>query len=75
MANKRLERRTARVLPGHARVSYGSSKNSFVIIGGVLQLGAMDAHEQDLSFDMRVCTRDISVANASSAAIAAHLVV
>ena len=35
----------------------------------------MDAPGQELSFDSRVSRSDISVANASSAAIAAHLAV
>ena len=35
----------------------------------------MDAPGQELQFDIRVCNGDISVANASSAAIAAHLAV
>jgi hypothetical protein len=44
-------------------------------VAPVWQVGAMDAPGQELSFDSRVSRSDISVANASSAAIAAHLAV
>jgi hypothetical protein len=66
-----------RTKPGVLQVNCGSSKNSFVIIGRVLQLGALHAPEQDLSFDMRVSHGEIPVAQASNAAIrvAAHLTV
>ena len=56
---------------GDPRYSYGSSKNSFVMIGTVLKVGALDAPGQELSFAIWVCNGEIPVGNASSAAAAA----